>query len=37
MNKSKHLIIGFMAVICLLANILNQDTGLDLDEFGDGC
>ena len=25
MNKSKHLIIGFMAVICLLANILNQD------------
>ena len=25
MNKSKHLIIGFMAVICLLANILNHD------------
>ena len=25
MNKSKYLIIGFMTVICLLANLLNQD------------
>ena len=25
MNKPKYLIIGFMTVICLLANLLNQD------------